>query len=117
MLSTKQPVAAISAAISLAIPWGIYSNNSDTFGLGGVSDRAAVCCSRSYGGMRGVGRAVSCFDGSWNVFALYHPPHQFSTATPALGSLCGFPLSEVPVGAEQKGDACGQCCLLSSIAW
>jgi len=54
----------------------------------------------------------------WCVGCLCPGPPPGSSVQPLVPSAARArcPPSEVPVGAEQKGDACGQYSLLSSIA-
>lgn len=69
----------------------------------GVSGRACARRSRSRDNVKGVGRAVPCSAGA---FAPRPPRAAHASSAPG----------RVPVGAEQEGDACGHCSLLSSIA-
>lgn len=101
---------------SLDIPQVTYSSNSGIFCLGGgqwqswyMLFKVVWCYERCW-----EGSAVLC----WCMGCLCPVPPPISLVQPLVPSVAraGCPPSEVPVGAEQKGDACGQCSLLSSIA-
>lgn len=101
---------------SLAIPWGMCSSNSGTSSLGGGRWQSWYLL------FKVVWWYKRCREGSatfcWCMGCLCLVPPQTSSAQPLVPSVAhgGCLLSEVPAGAEQKGDACGQCSLLSSIA-
>lgn len=101
---------------SLAIPWGTYSSNSGTFCLGGgqwqswyLLFKVVWWCERCWEDSAMLCDCIGC---------LCPVPSPTSSVRPLVPSVApaSCPPSEVPVGAEQKGDACRQCSLLSSIA-